>query len=184
MSNGTLNSYASLGITPYTYTIFQGTDTLMLNMTGSFDSLASGSYELYVTDSANCFTSSPFVIDVTPAPLVELLDTSLCDLSFSVSNVESYTGSLWSASSSNILFDNNTSMNPSFIATEPGEYTISFEDTLCGVEESFQIIFIPDPFTEIRDTMLCEGARHMLYKRLLNLKIFRIYGIMEARKHS
>ena len=53
LSNGTLNSYASLGITPYTYTIFQGTDTLMLNMTGSFDSLASGSYELYVTDSAN-----------------------------------------------------------------------------------------------------------------------------------
>ena len=75
MSNGTLNSYASLGIIPYTYTILQGTDTLMLNMIGSFDSLASGGYELYVTDSANCFTSSPFVIDETPAPLVELLDT-------------------------------------------------------------------------------------------------------------
>ena len=162
LSNGTLNSYASLGITPYTYTIFQGTDTLMLNMTGSFDSLASGSYELYVTDSAYCFTSSPFIIDETPAPLVELLDTSLCDLSFSVSNVESYTGSLWSASSSNILFDNNTSMNPSLISTEPGDYTISFEDTLCGIEESFQIIFIPDPFTEIRDTMLCEGETYAL----------------------
>ena len=157
LSNGTISTYVSLGISPYNYSIVEGTDTITANGTGMFENLIAGSYEIYITDSSNCFTSAPFIIDETPAPIVELMDTTLCNLSYQITNVESFTGSLWSSSSSNITFDDNASLNPSFIASEAGEYTINFEDTLCSTAESFQITFIPNPTTEIRDTLLCEG---------------------------
>ncbi|MDG2152297.1 MAG: T9SS type B sorting domain-containing protein, partial [Crocinitomicaceae bacterium] len=157
LSNGTLNSFASLGISPYVYSIIQGADTIMSNANGTFENLSSGSYQLYLIDSANCFTSAELSINETPAPIIDLVDTALCNLSYQVTDVESFTGSIWSSSSNNISFDDNTSLNPSFSASESGQYTIYFQDTLCGTEESFQITFIPNPNTEIRDTMLCIG---------------------------
>ena len=162
LSNGTLISFASMGITPYNYSIIEGTDTLLSNTNGTFENMSSGIYQLYLIDSVGCYTSAGFLIDETPAPVVVLSDTALCDLSFQISDVESFTGSLWSASSNNISFDDNTSLNPSLIASESGQYTINFQDTLCGTEESFQITFIPNPNTEIRDTMLCIGELHVL----------------------
>ena len=162
LSNGTINSFASLGISPYVYSIVQGTDTIASNPNGSFENLSSGSYQLYLSDSLNCFTTVDFTIDETPAPIINLIDTALCNLSYQVTDVESFTGSIWSASSGNISFDDNTSLNPSFTASESGQYIINFQDTLCGTEESFQITFIPDPNTEIRDTMLCIGELYLL----------------------
>ncbi|MDB3905328.1 gliding motility-associated C-terminal domain-containing protein [Crocinitomicaceae bacterium] len=162
LSNGTLNTFVSLGISPYVYSIIQDTDTIVSNANGTFENLSSGNYQLYLSDSLNCFTTVDFIIDETPAPSLDLIDTSLCDLYYQVTNVESLTGSIWSASSSDISFDDNTSLNPSFTASEAGQYTINFQDTLCGTEESFQITFIPDPNTEIRDTMLCIGEVYVL----------------------
>ena len=162
LSNGTLNAFASLGISPYDYSIVQDTDTILFNSNGSFENLSSGSYQLYLSDSLNCFTTTDFSINETPAPLINLMDTALCNLSYQVTAVESFTGSIWSASSENISFDDNTSLNPSFTASESGQYIINFQDTLCGTEESFQITFIPDPNTEIRDTMLCIGELYTL----------------------
>lgn len=162
LSNGTLNAFASLGISPYDYSIVQDTDTILFNSNGSFENLSSGSYQLYLSDSLNCFTTTDFTINETPAPLINLMDTALCNLSYQVTAVESFTGSIWSASSENISFDDNTSLNPSFTASESGQYIINFQDTLCGTEESFQITFIPDPNTEIRDTMLCIGELYTL----------------------
>ena len=162
LSNGTLNAFASLGISPYDYSIVQDTDTILFNSNGSFENLSSGSYQLYLSDSLNCFTTTDFTINETPAPLINLMDTALCNLSYQVTAVESFTGSIWSASSENISFDDNTSLNPSFTASESGQYIINFQDTLCGTEESFQITFIPDPNTEIRDTILCIGELYAL----------------------
>ena len=90
------------------------------------------------------------------------MDTALCNLSYQVTDVESFTGSIWSASSPNISFDDNTTSNPSFTASESGQYLITYEDTLCSTEESFQITFIPNPNTEIRDTILCIGEFYEL----------------------
>ena len=162
LSNGTLNAFASLGISPYDYSIVQDTDTILFNSNGSFENLSSGSYQLYLSDSLNCFTTTDFSINETPAPLINLMDTALCNLSYQVTAVESFTGSIWSASSENISFDDNTSLNPYFTASESGQDIINFQDTLCGTEESFQITFIPDPNTEIRDTMLCIGELYTL----------------------
>jgi len=166
LSNGTLISFASMGITPYNYSIIQGTDTILSNTIGTFENLSTGSYQLYLVDSVDCFTSAEFIINETPAPIVVLSDTALCDLSFQITDVESFTGSLWSASSPNISFDDNTATNPSINSSESGEYIINYQDTLCDTEESFQITFIPDPITEIRDTLLCEGELYTLQASL------------------
>ncbi|MDA9161151.1 gliding motility-associated C-terminal domain-containing protein [Crocinitomicaceae bacterium] len=162
LSNGTLNAFASLGVSPYIYSIVQINDTITSNPNGSFENLSSGSYQLFLSDSLNCFTTADFIIDETPAPSIELMDTALCNLFYQVTDVESFTGSIWSASSPNISFDDNTTSNPSFTASESGQYLITYEDTLCSTEESFQITFIPNPNTEIRDTILCIGEFYEL----------------------
>ena len=56
LSNGTLNAFASLGVSPYIYSIVQINDTITSNPNGSFENLSSGSYQLFLSDSLNCFT--------------------------------------------------------------------------------------------------------------------------------
>ncbi|MDA8911096.1 hypothetical protein N9I21_04800, partial [Crocinitomicaceae bacterium] len=76
LSNGTLTAFASLGVSPYIYSIVQISDTIISNTNGSFENLSSGSYQLFLSDSLNCFTTTDFIIDETPAPLIELIDTA------------------------------------------------------------------------------------------------------------
>ena len=95
-------------------------------------------------------------------PIVNLTDTAVCDLSFQVENIVTFTGSQWSASSPNINFNNELDANPSLETSESGIYTITYEDTLCNTEASFQIEFIPAPYTEILDTLLCNGENYTL----------------------
>ncbi len=160
--NGTIDAFVSLGVTPYSYFIFLENDTISVNSIGTFENLNWGSYELIVVDSLNCSTSADFLIDEIPAPIVDLTDTALCNLSFQIENIVSFTGSQWSASSTNITFDNELNTNPSLEASEPGIYTIAYQDTVCNTQASFQIEFIPDPYTEVLDTLLCIGENYKL----------------------
>ena len=162
LNNGTLASFVSSGIQPYEYFITQGTDTIQSNTNGSFNNITFGTYDLTVMDSDSCFSLVNFIINEIPAPVAVLSDTALCDLSFQIQNVSSSTGSLWSANNSNISFDDETSLNPGFQSSEPGEYIIYFEDTLCDVNENFNIIFIAEPQTQINDTLLCIGENYSL----------------------
>ena len=160
--NGTIDAFVSLGVTPYSYLIVSGNDTIQLNSTGTFENFNWGNYELIVVDSFSCSSTTDFIINEIPSPTFSLSDTALCDLSFQIENVVSYTGSEWSASSNYISFSDDTDANPSLEASESGIYTITYEDTLCDTEASFQIEFIPDPYTEIKDTLLCQGENYNL----------------------
>jgi len=162
LSNGTLASFVSSGTEPFEYLVTQGVDTIGTNNNGAFSNLTFGNYDLMVLDIANCYSTVNFSINEIPAPVVVLQDTALCDLSFQIQNVSSNTGSLWTANSANITFDDETALNPGFQSTEPGEYNISFEDTLCDFNESFDIIFIANPLTQINDTLLCIGENYNL----------------------
>ena len=160
--NGTFDAFVSFGVTPYSYFIILENDTIDFNSIGAFENMNWGNYELMVIDSLNCSISTNFFIDEIPAPTVDLIDTTLCNLFFQIENIVSFTGSQWSASSSNITFNNELNTNPSLEASESGIYTIAYQDTLCNTQASFEIEFIPDPYTEVLDTSLCKGEKHSL----------------------
>lgn len=156
--NGEIAAYASLGITPYTYTLNAGTPQAGNTYTG----LAGGSYALVVTDAAGCIVDSVFQVGATPAPVIIFEDTSLCGLTLQVTGTNSATGSQWSSAFPEVSFSNANAQNPMLTAGHSGVYVINFKDTVCNVDEDFTVTFIPQPLTDIRDTMICVGETYML----------------------
>ena len=69
----------------------------------------------------------------------------------------SYTGSNWSANSTDITFSNASGQNPLITADNSGIYLINLQDTVCNFNETFSLTFVADPFTSIIDTTLCIG---------------------------
>lgn len=158
LANGQILVYASGGLTPYTYNLDNST-----GQAGStFANLSAGTYEVFVVDQDNCQDSLTVSITNTPAPTMVMTDTSVCDFGFYVSGTQSQTGSIWSANDTTVHFQNNNSLNPYINSNTSGTYTITFQDTVCNFNQSFDVFFIPYPYTQINDTTICLGETYTL----------------------
>ena len=160
--DGGITSTASLGVTPYLFVLYQGNNLISNNPTGNFTGLSSGDYSVLVVDQIGCVDSVMVTVDSIPAPIAPLQDTVLCNLSFQINGVLSYTGTNWTSNTPLINFSNTAGMNPSIQADTAGIYTITVADSVCNFTESFQLTFVADPYTHVLDTTLCVGETQTL----------------------
>jgi len=90
-----------------------------------------GTYTVTLLDSAGfCTTDTTFTIFGSTAASI-LSDTLLCSPTLQVANTQSQ-GGTWTASSSQVTFDNATNLNPLVTVNAPGNYTITFTDNTCN----------------------------------------------------
>lgn len=157
LSDGVVTSSTSLGITPYSFVLYQGPTLVSFNATGNFTGLQSGDYSLLVVDQIGCVDSVIVTVDSIPAPIAPLQDTVLCNLTLQINGVLSYTGSNWTANSPLVNFSNADGQNPTIIADTSGIYSITLSDSVCDFTETFQLTFVADPYTKVIDTTLCIG---------------------------
>ena len=157
LQDGSISTSATLGVAPYVFVLHQGPTLVATSPTGAFDNLHSGSYWVTVIDQIGCADSILMVVDSIPAPISPMVDTVLCNLTLQTFGVLSYTGSNWSANSTDITFSNASGQNPLITADNSGIYLINLQDTVCNFNETFSLTFVADPFTSIIDTTLCIG---------------------------
>jgi gliding motility-associated-like protein len=162
LSDGGITSSTSLGITPYQFVLYQGPLLISNNAVGSFTGLQSGDYSLLVIDQIGCLDSVVVTVDSIPAPIAPLQDSVLCNLTFQINGVLSYTGSNWTANSALVNFSNAAGQNPTIVADTAGIYSITVQDSVCNFTETFQLTFVADPYTTILDTTLCIGETQVL----------------------
>jgi gliding motility-associated-like protein len=162
LSDGGVTSTTSLGVTPYSFVLYQGPTLVTFNATGNFTGLQSGDYSLLVVDEIGCVDSVTVTVDSIPAPIAPLQDTVLCNLTLQINGVLSYTGSNWTANSPLVNFSNAAGQNPTIVADTAGIYSITMSDSVCNFTETFELTFVADPYTVTLDTTLCIGETQVL----------------------
>jgi gliding motility-associated-like protein len=162
LSDGGVTSTTSLGVSPYSFVLYQGPTLVTFNATGNFTGLQSGDYSLLVVDEIGCVDSVTVTVDSIPAPIAPLQDTVLCNLTLQINGVLSYTGSNWTANSPLVNFSNAAGQNPTIVADTAGIYSITMTDSVCNFTETFELTFVADPYTVTLDTTLCIGETQVL----------------------
>lgn len=157
LQDGSINTSATLGVSPYVFVLHQGSTLIGTSTNGDFPNLNSGNYWVTVIDPIGCADSTQIVVDSIPAPISPMVDTVLCNLTLQVNGVLSYTGSNWTTNSPLISFSDDQAQNPLITADTAGVYIVNMQDSICGFNQSFGITFVADPYTSINDTTLCIG---------------------------
>lgn len=120
-------------------------------------------YTYEITDDFGCFYDTTVFLYVLPLPAVQA-DTLGCDLGVQLFGTTSYSGGVWSAADTAITFDPNPDVdNPLVLTSTPGVYTITYTDIACGMDTSLVVTFPPYPYTEVSDTILCNGTPWQIY---------------------
>jgi gliding motility-associated-like protein len=162
LSDGVVTSTTSLGITPYSFVLYQGPTLVSFNANGTFTGLQSGDYSLLVVDQIGCVDSVTITVDSIPAPVAPLQDTVLCNLTLQINGVLSYTGTNWTSNSPLVNFSNAAGQNPTIVADTAGIYSITLTDSVCNFSETFELTFVANPYTRVLDTTLCIGETQVL----------------------
>ncbi|MEN9972748.1 MAG: hypothetical protein RIS20_1095 [Bacteroidota bacterium] len=162
LSDGVVTSTTSLGVTPYSFVLYQGPTLVSFNANGTFTGLQSGDYSLLVVDQIGCVDSVTITVDSIPAPVAPLQDTVLCNLTLQINGVLSYTGTNWTSNSPLVNFSNAAGQNPTIVADTAGIYSITLTDSVCNFSETFELTFVADPYTRVLDTTLCIGETQVL----------------------
>jgi hypothetical protein len=125
--------------------------------------LSAGTYTVEVQDSLFlCQEDTTFTINYNQAPLI-FEDTFACNFQFNVSGTFAVSGGVWSSPDTNIRFlPNETVLNPSITSSIPGTYTVNFTDNTCGIELSSTIFFENWAWTNLPDTIICEGSSYII----------------------
>jgi len=128
-------------------------DTLFSN------NLPAGVYTLTAWDSLNiCSNDTTFTVTEIPAPTIGP-DTVGCNLAVQINGTTSAGGGVWSIADTAIHFiPNATAENPYIYTSTPGFYNLTYTDNICNLPLTMQIEFPPYAWTEIQDTILCEGV--------------------------
>ena len=137
-------------------TIISGqNDTLLVvqpNTVGDY------SYTYYITDDFGCNYDTTVTLNVLPLPEI-FNDTLICGFDYWVSGTQAFNGGTWSCADTAVHFmPNANTLNPQIVTSTQGEYTIEFTDAACNQTVSAVIDWPPYVYTEVIDTVLCEGT--------------------------
>jgi hypothetical protein len=110
-------------------------------------------YTLFVTDDFGCDYDTTVTLTVLPLPTI-FNDTIACDLTFQVDGTVSNGAGTWSATSPNVIISNPNILNPVISVTQPGTYTVNFQNAACPTIVSAEITYPPYP-TIFPDTEMC-----------------------------
>ncbi|SFT34910.1 gliding motility-associated C-terminal domain-containing protein [Lishizhenia tianjinensis] len=116
-----------------------------------------------VIDDFGCEYDTTVSFFVAPGPEI-FGDTIACDLGLTVTGTNSYAGGVWSAQDTAIHFSPSENVQNPYIGTStPGTYEVTYTDLQCNREISAQIYYPGYPWTNLNDTVLCEGVTTELW---------------------
>jgi gliding motility-associated-like protein len=102
------------------------------------------------------------VLYALPQPVI-FPDTMACFLNFNVQGTQAYNGGVWTASDTAVHFSNPNILNPSISVSTGGTYTVTFTDNACGTSVSADIYYPDYVYTDVLDTVICQGATYTIY---------------------
>ncbi len=115
-------------------------------------------YTYNVTDDFGCHYDTTVILFAIENPTI-FPDTAVCHYAFYSSGNTAYAGGVWTCADTNVHFiPNEFALNPLITSTVTGAFTVTFTDNQCNVEQSRVIDFKPYPWTEVYDTINCQGA--------------------------
>ncbi|MEO9258613.1 MAG: gliding motility-associated C-terminal domain-containing protein [Crocinitomicaceae bacterium] len=156
--NGSATVITSGGTSPYNYSLNGGT-TQPSNL---FSGLSSGYYTFQIKDQLGCVLDSNFTILNAPGNLINIPDQSLCGNQYQI-NGTTVSGGIWSSDSPYISFSPDSSqLNPLVLSDTTGVFTITYTNAACGYTNSFKLTFVPYPYTQILDTLICSGESYQI----------------------
>ncbi len=138
----------------------------------------SGVVSITLTYSDSC-SSDNAVVTFPPRPVVSAPPAFSCNDMHETILTTSYGGGYWTVTDNpatswhedtaitfmpgNIIAP-GSNQAPTIVSSHPtaGEYTLVFTDTICGYSETITLNFLPYPWTEINDTILCKGVEYQL----------------------
>lgn len=125
--------------------------------------LAEGVYTVEITDSTGyCTADTTITIIQYLAPVINIADYT-CNYAYQVQGTIAEAGGYWTASDTCVHFDpSNAVLNPLITSTVEGVYTLTFTDSVCNISQSVDIDFIDWAWTDLMDTIVCEGATVVL----------------------
>jgi hypothetical protein len=102
-----------------------------------------GTYDITLE---TCRDTLTFQLTIPSDPVI-INDTSVCELTFQIQGTQAFsTGGTWTASSPNVSFSpSNSSLNPQIIASESGNYIITFTDNVCNNTDQANVTTIVPP---------------------------------------
>ncbi|MDG1840966.1 MAG: gliding motility-associated C-terminal domain-containing protein [Crocinitomicaceae bacterium] len=141
-------------------TIISGqSDTVLIvqpNSQGTFN------YTFNIIDNFGCLYDTVVQIETVPLPDI-FEDTIDCDLFHTIVNTFAFDGGIWSCADTAISFSDSSLLNPIVFTSTPGTYTVVFTDNQCAHSDSAQIEFPPYIYTQVLDTVICEGSSATIY---------------------
>ncbi len=104
-----------------------------------------GIYNLTFTD-IQCNLTDSFKINFISIPEVQP-DTSICSSEYQIVGTSSYSGGSWTYTGPGTatFSPSDTVENPSVTVDTQGNYTFTFVDNECGLTNSFDVHFVPQP---------------------------------------
>lgn len=111
------------------------------------------SYDFFITDDFGCEYDTTFTLTVLPLPSI-FNDTIACDLTYQVGGTVSNGAGTWSATSPNVIISNPNILNPVISVTQPGTYTVNFQNAACPTVVSAELTYPQYP-TIFPDTEMC-----------------------------
>lgn len=111
-------------------------------------------YVYHVIDDFGCEYDTTVTLYALALPTI-FPDTIGCDLTFTASGTVSVSGGVWTTTNPQVsILPNANANNPTFVASTPGTYTVSFTDNSCNQTVTSEIIYPPYPMM-FDDTLFC-----------------------------
>ena len=124
-------------------------------------SASSGNYIITFTDNICQNSVSSNLTQIIPPSIFE--EGVGCYYQYQVANTVSFDGGVWSTSDTVINFSNWSAENPIISTEVPGTYTVSYTDNLCNITVTAEVYFPPLAYTEVLDTIICQGSSFIIY---------------------
>jgi len=138
-------------------TITTDSDTLIVVTPGSTGDFP---YTFEVVDNFGCTYDTTINVHVLEIPEV-MADPTACDNTYTFTGNLAPNGGTWNGMpvghTGTATFNDNTIANPTVTVDNVGPYDFTFTDPTCNLDQTVQIIFIPDPTVALFDAEFCEG---------------------------
>lgn len=116
-------------------------------------------YTFNVIDNFGCHYDTTVAVYVIPTPKINL-DSIACNYQYQVQGTNSFNGGLWFVKDTCIHFSNPNSNNPLVNSTMAGVFNLNYVDNFCLDTLLAKIEFPPFVYTQILDTVLCQGTSY------------------------
>jgi gliding motility-associated-like protein len=145
-------------------TIIAGSDTIVLVVPTA---VGNKTYTFNVTDNFGCSYDTTINVNVRPGPSIMTTGSACDDNPVVFAGTVAPLGGTWAYVSGpgSLNFDpNSTFVNPGVIASQPGEYTVSFIDNQCQDTLFATLNYAASPTVAISgESIICEGDVAVLY---------------------